>query len=124
MAQQFEAVYEHGVLRPLEPLRLPEHQHVRLTLEDQPAHGALAAETAYPLSQKPTGLVNERREELQWLARESAPYAGEWVALQGPRLIAHGATLAEVGAAAKALGVSDPFFASVPEDPGLPFAGW
>jgi predicted DNA-binding antitoxin AbrB/MazE fold protein len=124
MAQQFEAVYEHGVLRPLQPLQLPEHQHVCLTLEDQPAHGAITAGNANPLSQTATWAVNERREELQWLAQESAPYAGKWVALQGARLVAHGATLAEVGAVAKADGVNDPFFASVPEDPGLPFAGW
>lgn len=68
--------------------------------------------------------VNERREEMQWLAQESSSYAGEWVAIQGPRLIAHGAKLADVSAAAKAAGVNDPFFASVPEDSDVPFAGW
>ena len=29
---QVEAVYENGVLRPLEPLALEEHQHVTFTL--------------------------------------------------------------------------------------------
>lgn len=127
MARQLEAVYEQGVLRPLEPLILPEHQHVRLTLEEQPAdaksaNGGPAHENK--LSWKSTEPVNERREEMQWLAQESSAYAGEWVAIQGPRLIAHGAKLADVSAAAKAAGVNDPFFASVPEDPDTPFAGW
>lgn len=126
MARQLEAVYEQGVLRPLEPLLLPEHQHVRLTLEEQPtevksANGVTAHETR---SWKSTEPVDERREEMQWLAQESSSYAGEWVAIQGPRLIAHGAKLADVSAAAKAAGVNDPFFASVPEDPDIPFAGW
>jgi hypothetical protein len=68
--------------------------------------------------------VNERREELLWLARESGPYAGEWVALDGPRLVAHGEKLASVGAAARVAGVVEPFFARVPRDKDLPFGGW
>jgi hypothetical protein len=32
MQMQVEAVYENGVLRPLEPLALEEHQHVTFTL--------------------------------------------------------------------------------------------
>src|SRR5579863_8881547 len=69
MVRQLEAVYEHGVLRPLEPLALPEHQRVRLTLEDQAAPQDSVASV--------TG-VNERREEFQWLAKKSGPYAGQW----------------------------------------------
>ena len=34
MRQQVEAVYEHGVLRPLEPILLAEAQHVSLTITD------------------------------------------------------------------------------------------
>ena len=34
MIQNVEAVYEHGVLRPLEPLSLAEFQRVRLTISD------------------------------------------------------------------------------------------
>ncbi len=114
MGRQLEAVYEHGILRPLEPLVLAEHQRVRLTIEETPAR----------LSWESAGHVNERREELQWLARESGPYAGEWVALDGPRLVAHDKNLASVSAAAKAAGVIEPFFASVPRDRDTPFGGW
>jgi predicted DNA-binding antitoxin AbrB/MazE fold protein len=32
MARTLEAVYENGVLRPLEPLALEEHQHVQVTV--------------------------------------------------------------------------------------------
>ena len=34
MRKQIEAIYENGVLRPLEPLDLEEHQRVRLTISD------------------------------------------------------------------------------------------
>jgi predicted DNA-binding antitoxin AbrB/MazE fold protein len=34
MIQNVEAVYEHGVLRPLEPLSLAESQRVKLTISD------------------------------------------------------------------------------------------
>ncbi len=34
MTRQVEAVYENGVLRPLEPLPLDEHQRVTVTVSD------------------------------------------------------------------------------------------
>jgi len=114
MAHQLEAVYEQGILRPLEPLALAEHQRVRLTIEERPAR----------MSWESTQPVNERREELQWLARESGPYAGEWVALDGPSLVAHGEKLASVRAAANVAGVIEPFFARVPRDKDTSFGGW
>jgi predicted DNA-binding antitoxin AbrB/MazE fold protein len=114
MARHLEAVYEQGILRPLEPLVLAEHQRVRLTIEEKPARLSWA-------SAKP---VNERREELHWLATESGPYAGEWVALDGPNLVAHGEKLASVRAAARAAGIIEPFFASVPRNMDMPFGGW
>ena len=36
MAREVEAVYENGMLRPLEPLPLAEHQHVRVTVSEIP----------------------------------------------------------------------------------------
>ncbi len=114
MARQLDAVYEKGVLRPLQPLELPEHQRVHLTLEEDPT----------PSSWESPEPVSERREELQWLAKEAGRYAGEWVALEGSRLLAHGNKLAAVSAAAKAAGALEPFFARVPRDNDLPFGGW
>jgi predicted DNA-binding antitoxin AbrB/MazE fold protein len=114
MPRQLEAVYEHGVLRPLEPLVLPEHQRVRLTLEERPDR--LSWESSEP--------IDERHEELRWLAKEAGQYAGEWVALDGPRLVAHGPKLVEVSAAAAAAGIGEPFFARVPREKDVPFGGW
>lgn len=77
-----------------------------------------------PLEQLVALAENQRREELRWLANESAPYAGEWVALDGRSLVAHGLKLADVISAAKAVGVTSPLFATVPRDQDTPFAGW
>ena len=68
--------------------------------------------------------INERREEFLWLANESGPYAGQWVALDGSRLIAHGAELAIVSAAARAAGVNRPLLTHLPPEGELPFGGW
>ena len=35
MSKQIEAIYENGVLRPLEPLSLDEHQRVTITLAEE-----------------------------------------------------------------------------------------
>ena len=113
MTRHLEAVYEQGVLRPLQPLSMPEHQRVLLTLEERSA----------PPSWQSSEPVNERREEMTWLALESSPYAGQWVALDGHRLVAHGQKLADVRAAATAAGVQDPLLASVPDN-DLSFGGW
>ena len=36
MTREVEAVYENGMLRPLEPLPLAEHQHVKVTVSEVP----------------------------------------------------------------------------------------
>ena len=111
--RQVEAVYEQGELRLLERLELAEHQRVWLTLEER--NGPLSWESPQP--------VDGSRAEFKWLATESGPYAGEWVPLDGNRLVAHGPKLAAVKTAAQAAGVPKPLFASVPND-SLPFGGW
>ena len=43
MTTAVEAIYEDGVLRPFQPLALPEHTHVRLSVETLPADPERAA---------------------------------------------------------------------------------
>jgi len=114
MIRQLDAIYEQGVLRPLEPLALPEHQLVRLTLEDHRRQNSGVAAS-------PT---NFRREEFEWLAKEASAYAGQWVALDGSRLVAHGSELAAVSAAARAAGVVRPLLTHLAPEGELPFGGW
>ena len=114
MARQIKAVYEQGVFRPLEPLPLPEHHAVILTIEDKGA----------PKTRESREPVNERHEEMQWLTDQSAAYAGQWVALDGSRLVAHGNQLAQVREAARVAGVTRPLLTHVPLEGEVPFGGW
>lgn len=86
---------------------------MRVTIDEKPVR--LSWESSEPL--------NERRSELEWLAKNSRAYAGQWVALDGSRLVAHGLKLADVSAQARDAGIAEPMFASVPDD-DLPFGGW
>jgi predicted DNA-binding antitoxin AbrB/MazE fold protein len=48
MIQNVEAVYEHGVLRPLEPLALAEFQRVQLTISEVSGARLCATRSANP----------------------------------------------------------------------------
>jgi predicted DNA-binding antitoxin AbrB/MazE fold protein len=61
MAIHLEAVYEQGVLRPLERLALAEHQRVHVTVEDRNS----------PLNWEPAQPLDHSRAQLEWLANES-----------------------------------------------------
>jgi hypothetical protein len=67
--------------------------------------------------------VPDSRRELQWLAAHARAYVGQWVALDGDRLIAHGPHHHEVWAAAEASGVYLPLVTFV-EDPDKVYAGF
>jgi predicted DNA-binding antitoxin AbrB/MazE fold protein len=118
MIRELEAVYEQGLLRPLEPLPLSECQKVHLTLDDQPLP------PDYTHQSEPLSQAKDRHEEMRWLAHEAGPYAGKWVALSGNRLIAHGTDAAVVRAAARAAGEERPLLTHLPADGELPFGGW
>lgn len=103
-----EAVYEQGVLRPLEPLSLPEQQHVFVTISDVPV--------------RETG--GSRYAEQEWLSAHGHEYLGQWVALQGDVLLSHGSAARPVLDEARQKGVQRPLLVHVPEDFGQPSTGW
>lgn len=108
MTLQLEAVFEQGVLRPLEPLSLPEQQHVMVTITDVPV----------------VEQVSSWQAEQEWLSAHGAEYIGEWLALQGNVLLSHGPKAREVRDEARRKGVELPLMFQVPEDFGMPSAGW
>lgn len=61
---------------------------------------------------------------LQWLDEHAREYAGQWVALDGNRLIAHGSDARAVYAAAKADGAYLPLVELVEAPDAPPFAGF
>ncbi len=63
--------------------------------------------------------------EMRWLEEHRAQYAGQWIALDGARLLASGSTAREVYAAAHAQGVEAPFVDLVEPESGDGFwGGW
>jgi len=115
MVRHLEAIFEDGVLRPLEPLSLPEHQHVMVTIDDQ------APEASGP---RPEVEVRHAYAEMAWLREHSREYIGQWVALDGDRLVAHGMNGVLVHDEAKRQGIGLPFVVRIPLDYGMPSAGW
>lgn len=109
MLRQVEAVFEAGVLRPLQPLLLPEHHRVMVTIDDNPA--ATAAE------------LDHRYAEQAWMGTHGQAYIGQWVALDGGKLVAHGPNAVQVRDEARNQGVERPFVVRIPTDFGEPSAG-
>jgi hypothetical protein len=54
--------------------------------------------------------VDDREEEFQWLAQNSARFQGEWVALFGKRLLAHDVDYNKVSQEVKSLGIDGAMF--------------
>ncbi len=64
------------------------------------------------------------RAEQLWLEQHRAEFAGEWVALEGGRLLGHGADARTVYQTALSLGVAAPLLVKVELSDELPFGGW
>lgn len=113
MVKQLEAVFEGGVLRPLAPLALPEHQRVTITIDTREVAVAPAAMKPY----------NDRKAEMAWLAAHSDEYRGQWVALDGDTLVSHGLQALAVRDEARSKGVEVPLMEHIAPEDGLPSLG-
>ena len=58
MSQHLKAIYEDGVFRPLEPVRLEEHQEVTLVLK-MPESATSSRATDQPIWEVAAGLVRD-----------------------------------------------------------------
>jgi len=64
------------------------------------------------------------RPSMRWLAEHAREYAGQWVALDGDRLIAHGPDARTVYAAANADGAYLPLVTQVADPDAPPYIGF
>ncbi|MGH9802894.1 MAG: DUF5678 domain-containing protein, partial [Blastocatellia bacterium] len=68
--------------------------------------------------------VEMRSTEMRWLAEHQIEYAGQWLALDGDRLLAYGADLKHVMDEARAVGIANPFFAFAEDPHKAQWGGW
>jgi hypothetical protein len=66
----------------------------------------------------------DRSREWTWLAEHSDEYAGQWVALDGDQLLAHGLQFKEVLQTARLLGAPEALIVRAEASDALPFAGF
>lgn len=62
--------------------------------------------------------------EMRWLAKHEAEYAGQWVALDGDRLVAFGTDPKQLYAESRAAGVPNPFLAYAENPHQAQWGGW
>ena len=110
MATLEQIINEARALTPAERRRL--HQVLERELE-QPAP-AKESKPAYPTHEQ----------ERAWLEVHRDEYLGEWVALDGDRLLAHGADARKVYEAARDQGIQAPFVERVQPKVDAFMAGW
>jgi hypothetical protein len=72
----------------------------------------------------PEQQVERFHKALNWIDEHRAEYLGQWVALEGDRLIAHGPDALAVDRAARAAGIESPFLEQVREKEGPFCGGW
>ena len=82
--------------------------------------------TQFPITPRVTGSYTpkNRSQEWQWLAEHGSAYAGQWVALDGNRLVAFGTTFKDVLQAARQAGTPDALLVRAEASDALPFAGF
>ena len=68
--------------------------------------------------------IKDRTREVGWLKKHRDEYAGQWIALDGEKLIASGDDLKQVVSTARRLGVPDALMMRVEPNDALPFAGF
>ena len=103
------------IIKSIAQLPAAEQERIRQWLEDKGAtNGEENGSQAH---------ANRSTKSLKWLHENRNKYSGQWVALDGDRLIASGPTAKEVYSKAKAEGVEIPFVELVTEREPVPFTG-
>jgi hypothetical protein len=103
------------ILKSIAQLPAAERERIRRWLEEKRAtNGAGHGSQAH---------ANRSAKSVRWLHENRENYLGQWVALDGDRLIANGPTAKEVYSKAKAKGVVIPFVELVTDQEPVPSTG-
>ena len=69
--------------------------------------------------------IRDRQREMKWIADNRSAFSGQWVAVEGDRLVAAALDAPEVFLTAKAEGIAIPFVVHILPEDSLPFVpGW
>ena len=97
----------------------------RLTPEERrQLREALDREAVRAIALPSAGADDRWGREQRWLDEHREEYQGQWVALEGDRLLSSGPDGRAVYEAAREAGVRAPFVTRVEPRDELPFAGW
>jgi len=66
----------------------------------------------------------DRTHELAWITQHRGEYQGEWVVLDGNRLIGHGVDPGPLVDQARSLGIERPLVTQIEEEPMASTGGW
>jgi hypothetical protein len=121
--QEKPAALQH-IIAEIETLTPPYLYQLRQVLDEKLQ--ALATATATPNIPRIVGTYTpkDRAQENEWVRQHRDEFAGQWVALDGEQLLAHGFNLKEVAEAAQKCGVTDALFVQVEASKALPWAGF
>ena len=103
------------IIKSIAQLPAAEQERIRRWLEDKGATNGQGHD--------PQARANRSAKSLRWLHQNREKYSGQWVALNGDRLIASGPTAKEVYSKAKAEGVEIPFVELVTDSEPVPSTG-
>jgi len=103
------------IIKSIEQLPAPEQERIRRWLNEK--------EATNEEGQSSQAHANRSAKSLRWLHENREKYSGQWVALNGDRLIANEPTAKEVYSKAKAEGVEIPFVELVTDPEPVPSTG-
>lgn len=112
----------NSILQQIAALSAAERAELRARWEKPSANGAQeTSQTASPT--EPSSASPEQKDEaaFKWINTYGSAYPGQWLALDGDRLLAHGTNLVEVAAAARAAGVQYPLLHLVEPPRAYPY---
>lgn len=101
-----------------------DRRQLRQWLQEQERRDAQPQGPQHPSVETSQQQMERFRRAMQWIDEHRAEYLGQWVALEGDRLISHGPDALQVDADARAAGVAVPFVARVVEEPKFFYSGW
>jgi predicted DNA-binding antitoxin AbrB/MazE fold protein len=120
MSITIEAVYQAGMLKPLRPMNeLAENERVRVTIETPEKASAPVPRIIGP----PADFTLEHA----WLKAHAHEYSGQWVVLDGDRLLGHSSDYQEalrITREAEANGLAVPFATFLRETAEPFWGGW